>query len=296
MSPRSILCLFGGQPFESDMLEVAADLAVRHSAHLRCLEVCLPLEAYPELCAVVRYGREITGEGPTLDTLVKANKASREAIERAIADTAAPRKLSFDKEGVTRHAPLPRVTFAALTSMYTECLPCEGRASDLIVSGRADGGDNLDALMTCLFMTGRPLLVVPPFSGRTPTPAKPRKIDVAWDGSLEAARALEYALPLLAFDTRIELLCVEEHGERPKSLNLDGVTEWLAAHAITPQVTTLTPAGKGVGASLLECSEAHEADLLVMGAYGHSHVSEMLLGGTTDHVLKHARRPLLLAN
>ncbi|MGZ3297934.1 MAG: universal stress protein [Asticcacaulis sp.] len=51
----------------------------------------------------------------------------------------------------------------------------------------------------------------------------------------------------------------------------------------------------GIGVTLLAQAQALKAQLLVMGAYGHSHLGEMLFGGATDHVLKHGRLPLLLA-
>jgi len=295
MSIKSILCLYNGEPSEADALDTAMELARQHGARLRVLQVCLPLTAYPELCAVVMYGHDITGEGPSLDGLVKANRTELETAEAAVEAAARNRQLPFDKSGTAKVDGLARVSFASVTSMPGDCLPCEGRATDLIVAGRTNGDADLAAVLTCVSTTGRPTLVMPSSSGERRAPPKPKSAVVAWDGSLEAARALGYALPLLDGGVSVELVSIAEHGEVSKLVNVDGVKAWLASHGITPRMTMLENHGPSVGRMLLDHCEAGNADMLVMGAYGHDHIKEFIMGSTTGYILKHATLPLLLA-
>jgi len=74
------------------------------------------------------------------------------------------------------------------------------------------------------------------------------------------------------------------------------VHDWLARQGIALHAVRQFPATASVGEALLAQAQAMQADLLVMGAWGHSRVSELILGGTTRHVLKHARLPVLLAH
>ncbi|HEY9131411.1 MAG TPA: universal stress protein [Dyella sp.] len=119
-------------------------------------------------------------------------------------------------------------------------------------------------------------------------------IVIAWNGSIEAARAVKAALPLLLQAKRVIVLDGEtqESDTRPTALRLNA---WLVRHGVVADWEALVfidDPGHAILARALE----HNADLLVMGAWSHSRAHEVILGGVTRHVLQHSRVPLLLSH
>lgn len=135
--------------------------------------------------------------------------------------------------------------------------------------------------------------MVLPDTGKTTL--KPSRIVVAWDHRPEAARAARAALPLLKGAAEVRLVLVDpsadefRHGEEPGA---DAAT-WLARHGVKVTVDRL-PTGPGVAATIARHATDCGAELLVMGAYGHSRLRERILGGVTCSMLEMPTTPLLL--
>jgi nucleotide-binding universal stress UspA family protein len=142
-----------------------------------------------------------------------------------------------------------------------------------------------------VFGSGRPVLIVPYIQAR---PASLKNVLVAWDGSAPAARALGDALPLLARADRVELLSVG--GKALKGCDGQGVavTRHLARHGIDATFKHTTSAGD-IGNTLLSHAADTGADLLVMGAYGHSRLREAVFGGTTRTLFESMTIPVLMS-
>jgi len=127
-----------------------------------------------------------------------------------------------------------------------------------------------------------------------PLRARPRHVVLAWQASREATRAVHDALQLLDPGTKLDVLVVgsegseDETGERPGQR----IAETLAQLGLPAQVVALPKQGISDGKSLLNYMEASNADLLVMGGYGHSPIRELLLGGTTRTVLNGLTKPV----
>ncbi|EIM27890.1 universal stress protein [Microvirga lotononidis] len=142
-----------------------------------------------------------------------------------------------------------------------------------------------------LMESGRPLIVVP--EGREAFAGE--RIIVAWDGSAKAARALNDALPFLRAASQVEVISVT--GEKSLAHTVPGaeIAPHLARHGVAVSVLSL-PVVKGDVAETLR-THAHltRADMIVMGAYVHSRLREMVLGGTTQSLLKNAPAPLFLS-
>jgi nucleotide-binding universal stress UspA family protein len=172
-----------------------------------------------------------------------------------------------------------------------------GRCADLIVVGpaSAEGGSDEALLAEAAFMdTGRPALVVPPgWAGTLP----PSRAVVAWDGSREAARAAGDAVPLLQKATDVVVLVVDAAaaGVRFSDQPGSGLAGYLTRHGVKARVKQVASGG-AIGATILAQVQEEQADLLVMGGYGHSRVREMLFGGTTRHILQQVPVPVLLAH
>jgi len=169
--------------------------------------------------------------------------------------------------------------------------------ADLVVLGRPETAADEPTpttLNAVLFESGRPLLVAPPALATLPLPALGRTVAVAWNDSAEATRALTAALPLLARAAVVVVLTAAT--ESLPAATASAVVDYLALHGIAARVGTVGEDSGPVGASLLDAAMAAGADLLVMGAYTHGRLYELILGGVTRHVLDRAAIPLLMAH
>jgi len=154
-------------------------------------------------------------------------------------------------------------------------------------------GDDEILIESALFGSGRPVIVVP---YTQQAPFKRHHIVVAWDGSVPAARAIAGALPVLQSADKVQLVVVNEKKQR-MAVDLPGfnITRHLARHAINAELQKLPDVGD-VADTLLSHLADTSADLLVMGAYGHSRLREFILGGATKGVLSAMTVPVLMAH
>jgi nucleotide-binding universal stress UspA family protein len=168
--------------------------------------------------------------------------------------------------------------------------------ADLVVIARPEPAGQTagpPGLAESLVLTsGRPIIVFPP-SG---TVSRVRRILVGWNATRESIRAVADALPLLARAEAVVVLVVDHerqsgHGQEPGAY----IARHLARHGAQVGVRRLSSGGKDVGGLLLSQAAASRADLLVMGAYGHSHLSEWMFGGVTRTVLYEAGLPVLMS-
>ena len=143
-----------------------------------------------------------------------------------------------------------------------------------------------------LFHSGRPLLILP-YIHRGP--AKLGRVIVAWDGGAAAARALAAAMPVLKRAGRVEIVTMLNG--RKASTDLPGfdIARNLARHGIQAELKTL-PKGEDDGALILSYAVDENADMLVMGGYGHSRLREFVLGGATRTILSSMTLPVLMAH
>lgn len=171
------------------------------------------------------------------------------------------------------------------------------RYADLVVAAQPDPDDDWngqahDLQHSLALMTGRPVVFVP-YAGRFPTVGA--SILVAWNASRESARAVADALPLLERARSVRTVAFNpgrEHGEDPGA----DIALHLARHGV--KVTAAHRFDKETGIGELILSEAAEcsADLIVMGAYGHSRMRELVLGGATRTILDSMTVPVLMAH
>ncbi|NBJ13626.1 universal stress protein [Microvirga arsenatis] len=118
---------------------------------------------------------------------------------------------------------------------------------------------------------------------------------VAWDEGRPAARAVADALPLLAMAARVEIVTVGDLRGDP-SRDSRQLVRHLASHGIEAHATNLTRDQGSVAGTLLSHAVDVQADLLVMGGYGHSRLREIVLGGTTRRILQTMTVPVMMAH
>jgi nucleotide-binding universal stress UspA family protein len=177
-------------------------------------------------------------------------------------------------------------------------LKLHARYADLTVVGQ--GVDLQDAPYDLAFLpeelalgVGRPVLVVPRY-GTFETVGE--RVLIAWNGSREATRAVHDALPILKLATKVTVLSIDpERDPQPRVPSAD-IALHLARHGIAAEAASTTGLDIGVGDLLLSRAADLGADLIVMGAYGHSRVREMVLGGATRHLLQHMTVPVLMSH
>ena len=138
---------------------------------------------------------------------------------------------------------------------------------------------------------GRPVLVVPYIGVRATIGAR---IVAAWDGSREAARAIGDALPFLTGAETVTLLMIDT-GDNP-DVAPDDIRRYLARHGVDAELVATPSAGLNVGDVLLSRAADRDADLLVMGAYGHSRLQEFVMGGASRHIFQHMTVPVLMSH
>jgi len=179
-----------------------------------------------------------------------------------------------------------------------ESLCHASRWNDLVVVERPqlnpDAPVGWGTVSRTVFGASAPVVVVP---DSAKVGAVGRRIAVAWNRSREAALAIRGALPLLARAESVQVF-EGDPGESPLGLRylpaLD-LRTWLARHGIMATHTAFGARSEH-GAALLDAAHAMDADLIVMGAWGHSRIAELVLGGTTRHLFQHSDLPLLVAH
>ena len=171
------------------------------------------------------------------------------------------------------------------------------RYADLVVIGQPDpdrpAGLEADFAHQVVLSAGRPVLVVP-YVGQFDTIGK--QVVLAWDARREAARAASDSLPLLQAADKVTVVCVNPkaslHGEQPGA----DIALYLARHGVRSEVSNLRGSDIDTGNQLLSYAADLAADLIVMGAYGHSRLSEVVLGGVTRTLMGSMTVPVLMAH
>lgn len=171
--------------------------------------------------------------------------------------------------------------------------------ADLVVIGEQQGEraepTAVNLADRLVFRSGCPLLVIPT---QCRTRVLGDRIAVAWNPDCKAQRALHASLPLLKRANRVELVTVNDHKasleQGPPAGN--ELRKYLARHAIPADYRSLPKNGRNVGDTLLSRAAAIDADLIVLGAYHHSRLREILLGGVTRHMLRFSTMPMLVTH
>lgn len=205
----------------------------------------------------------------------------------AIAASLSERGLSVSVEGQY----VDRGTVSTLAARFA-------RYADLtIVPTAAEGFESVQSWVMngALFESGRPIVLLPP--GQTTFP-KVKRVMVAWDASVEAAKAVRDAIGLMQAASSVEVVLIdpvpsyEGHGPEPGA----DIAAYLARHGLHPTVHRLPREGMDIGEILCRTARDLDCDLIVMGGFGHSRLRQRIFGGTTATMMKQAPVPVLMAH
>ena len=172
------------------------------------------------------------------------------------------------------------------------------RHVDLAILGQPRDGDPLIGqyalVERCLFASGRPVIIVPALTDK---PSLEGTIVAAWDGSAEAARAINDALTFLKPASRVVLVVGVMSGQDDEQApQTDDMMAHLKRHGVTAEALRVKAGEGDIGRLLLSTAKSLDADLMVMGAFHHSRWREFILGGVTLTVLEEATIPLFMAH
>jgi nucleotide-binding universal stress UspA family protein len=173
------------------------------------------------------------------------------------------------------------------------------RQADLVVVSQvdpdSDSGIDIDFAERIVMDSGRPVLAVPAFG--TFTRCGPRAL-VGWNGRREAARAVFDAVPLLQACEAVQVTWLDPQDDMdvPGSLAGAELATALARHGVKVTAEAMPTSGIGAGEALLSHASDLGADLLVMGAYGHSRTREYIFGGATRTIFGSMTIPVLMSH
>jgi nucleotide-binding universal stress UspA family protein len=260
------------------------------NAHLHCLHVRVDARDVAPLA-----GEGLSGA--MIEEMMAATE--RESGERADRVRALFEKFTQGLGGVTladnpdtaAKTEGPTLSFESIAGREEDVVAQQSRLYDMAVVPDPEAGEDVsssDALHAILFDSGRPVLIAPRIA---PTDIGTR-VCVAWNGTAESAAAVAAALPWLHKASAVQILCSEEYQRRgPKA---EGIQAYLRWHSIEAEIVPFKPQTREVGAGLLGAARDFGADLLTMGAYSHSRLRQLILGGVTRHVLENAEIPVMM--
>ncbi|MBT8155340.1 universal stress protein [Epibacterium ulvae] len=194
--------------------------------------------------------------------------------------------------------PFSAVSAVAPLGQITRHVSRRGRFCDLIVVGKPYGPDvpiEGEAIVEAgLFESAAPVLVVP---DEGDTMGETKRVLVGWNESAEALSAIRKAMPFLKAAECVHVVVIDPPRHGPDRSDPGGLLcQMLARHGIACEVNVLAKSMPRTADVLIRHGEDIDADLIVMGAYGHSRFREAILGGATRNILEATNRPVLMAH
>ncbi len=283
MTIRTILVFLDSEASVDRLMALAVPLADAHGAHLIGLAVLPSFQDMPPM--------PDAGATVLIDEMRKAYEAEAKRINVLFENATA--RQSFVAEWR-----LADPGFGERIKAVVDISTC----ADLIIASednpgwRKEGYPDRAGLVA--LQTSRPLLLVP---FRVAEARVPKTIMIAWNDSRECARATFDALPLLLkADSAVLVRVTEAAGRTSAMQDRQTFDSDLAAaldrHGVKCELADVVLTGRSIADTLFAAAEQRKADLIVMGAYGRSRLSEFLFGGVTRQALQGMKVPVLLSH
>ena len=278
MAYKTILTVLT-RPNQISQLDNAAALAVREDGHLEIL--CLGVDPS-------QTGYYFPGGTPYVfqDAIDTAMTEAEELEQKVREHLAGASDLRWSVES----AVVQSGSIAGLVGM-------KARFADVTVLARPYGeqapGEAEAVTEAALFEGACPVLVLPG-SGLPPQP--PQRVMIAWNQSAEALTAVRRALPLLKAAQSVEITVIDPRRSDPERSDPGGaLAQMLTRHGVRVEIAVLARTAPAISDEIARRAAEIDADLIVMGAYGHSRFRQAILGGATRNMLEKARVPVLMA-
>jgi nucleotide-binding universal stress UspA family protein len=272
MTLKDILVQVDSTPAGRVRLQLAANIAKRFDAYLTGVFVVPPPELQPPA--------EVGAAAVELASFIAIVEREAGIVEEEF-------RATLKREGVRGEWHTDRGIAEVSVAIRAE-------AADLVVLGQYDAArpGGIIAPEEVVLSSGRPVLLVP-YAGKFESVGE--SVLVAWKRTKEAARALHDALPLMAQNRSLVLVTVVKKGNSAEGPG-PGLVAHLARHGLTARCELDPTEDLDPADAILSRAADLGADMIVMGAYGHSRLREMIVGGTTRDILDHMTVPVLMSH
>jgi nucleotide-binding universal stress UspA family protein len=268
MKFKNILVYIDDSDRSKALLSCAANLARKHDAGLSCLHI------YDWTHHVETAKTELWLDRSVATTDMGREKDLKEWFNK-----------SFDKENIKVNWYHEEGEVATYLNIYT-------RYFDLVLLNKP----NSRLTHNLLLNAGRPVLVIPE---QYLDKSFANRILIAWSSThKESARALNDSMPLLLQAEKIDIVKVYEDDHLPIKLEKEkqGILEHLSKYGLQAEMHSFSESPETVGEIVLSQATDNKTDLIVMGGYGHTRFSEIILGGATRHIFKNTVIPLFVSH
>jgi len=283
MELKDILVHVDASPESDIRVEIAAELARQHDAHLTGLYV---VDLVPFMAEVG------TGAIAGRSGMLEAVAALRENALAAPSRVEERFSARLDAAGIAGEWRLVESVVAPTVALHA-------RYADLVILGQVNPdakppGTAAELVEHVLLAAGRPVLAIPYIAKPVPLG---RNVLVGWNGSREAARALNDAIPIIAGAQAVTVLAINpRHGiQGDGDVPAADIALHLARHGLRAEADHMVT-DIPEGAALLDYAADHGCDLIVIGGYGHSRLREFALGGVTRTLLQSMTVPILMSH
>ena len=275
MSYKSMTVCLDNSAGSSRRLDFALTLAAQHGAHLTGMHITN--------APVIFYDPYVEW-APIMAEWEAASQKKQDQAKELFCSRAKKDGVNFD--------------WVSYRSSDMQQVIAQARASDLTIIGQHDPADvetdfGNGFSENFVLHLGRPVLFLP-HTGYLPKSFE--NIVVAWDGGREAARAMTDALPFLKLAQQVTVVTIYETVDAESDLPDIDIAAYLAKHDVKVEIERSEGIDMAPAEWLLSRSEFIGADLLVMGAYGHHRLTELVLGGMTRSVLRQMILPVLMSH
>ena len=289
MSIKRVLVPLPGLADHSGEIEMALSAGKALQAHVEALFITQPPPP-------PRAGDMVSRRSAMAAVSVNAEAEEQEQLARTarerFAAACVARGIAMVPAGEAPNV-LPAASWHQVEGSYVGTAVPRAVAFDLVVAASAIVMESLRAIAEqALLRTRRPVLLSPshPMTDLTGTAM------IAWDESPECWHAVSAAIPFLRLAKAVQVVSVDKDAAARHASHAD-VLAYLRCHGIEATARVVEPNSPTVGDTLLATAGADDAGLVVMGAYSHSRLRELLFGGVTRHILQNAAaRPVLLAH
>lgn len=279
MAYKSLLCVVSDLDYCRAALEQAVATASAEDAHLEVL--CTGVD----LTQVTSY---YAGANAVIlqETITRALEGA-EKLSEAVSERLEGEPITWSTS----------TAVAALADLGRH-IAARSRFSDLVFLAHPygkDAGPEHEPIIEAAMFEGRaPVMVVPDEGGPL---VAPRKVVIGWNESSEAMCAIRAALPILKRADMVNITVIDPPMHSPNRSDPGGLlSQFLARHGVTAEIAVLSKTLPRVADVLQRHVSDIEADMIVMGAYGHSRLREAIFGGATRDMMQEAKVPLFLAH
>ena len=284
---KTILVPLSGLPGRGLWLDAVINRSREWGAHVEAIHVAMDPR---DSVAYVGEGMTSAMIGDVMAVAERESDERRQEAQKVFEDACHRNNVTISEK--TDSGP-GTAHFTIVTGREEDVMASRGRLADLIFARRPEGGGEevtfSVTLEAALLDTGRPVLVLP---ASDPVDFG-KSIAIYWNGSPEAGKSINYAMPFLEKSEKVSV--VEVDAENHSGPGTEEVVRYLAWHGVKAEATELERKGSD-SESLLASANSVGADMLVMGAYTRSRLRRLIFGGVTRDVLTRSSVPVLMAH